>query len=270
MKQCFLFVALFLLGSPAIAQVIVDTTFNRVIRIEGEVYSSNKGMDMNLESVGGFSPGTPLRFGSTDSRIIFISPEKELLMAIPNEDMSGYTTVPIRSKYNTRPGKILSYIAFVKFLEGRDWLVLGDSVHLEVGKEEFPLSEDHFFFIRYQLQGDSLPVNKRLSHQGQQVLFSKQGIFQVDDQPAPIDSTYGHQLFYYDALKPASTLIHSIRLIFPDERRLRAEVAGIIRYLGIAYPKEEKIRAIQNYLFEVYGTPEKENLQEWLKRHFNL
>lgn len=270
MKKRNIVLSLFFLivGLQASAQVFIDSTLNRVIRIEGRVTNQNKGMA--LERGAAFLPGDQLRFATPDSRIFFISPEKELLMALPNEGLSGYTVEPVRSKYNTRPGKILTYIAFVKFLEGRKWLVLGGSVQLEVGREEFPLDDNHFFFIRYNLEGEANAVNKKLSHQGQLVLFSKQEIYQVDGKPVMVEKTRGHELLYYNALKPKSTTINTIRLVFPDEEVIRQEVEGLIRYLGEGFPDEDKVPVIENFLFEAYGTPEKENLKEWLKLHFKL
>lgn len=268
-SQIFLSTLIILIGSTCVyAQVLTDTTLNQVIRVEGTVYSLGDSLPLTTGSI--IRPRASLLFDSPSSRIILITSQNKLVEAFPDQSGTRLNMMPILSKYSTRNGTILSYISFVKFLEGRDWLVLGDSVRLEVGREEFIMDEDHFFFIRYQIKGDSLPINKKLSHQDQQVLFSKQEIFQVDGQPIASDSTGKHQLFYYDAVSPASTLINTIRLIFPDEKLLKKEVEAIIRYLGIAYPNEEKVQVIENYLFEVYGIPVKENLGEWLQLHFKL
>ena len=94
-------------------------------------------MDMNLESVSGFSPGTPLRFLVRRTAASFFISGERIDDSIPNEDMSGYTRAH-RSKYNTLAREDPVLYRFCQNFWKAGLAGAGRQRSLEVGKRNSP------------------------------------------------------------------------------------------------------------------------------------
>ena len=245
-----------------------DKTF-QVIKVRGKVQNVTKNDLLIVKKH--FSSEDKLRFSSQEDRLAVIDEALRTYIVKPHRNLSNYDLEPIRAKYNTRPGEILTYIAFVKYLEGKDFLILSDQVKLKIEAPDLQLDEKHFFYIRYKLQGQESPVNKKLSSEDNQIIISKSALFQVDGQTISPESASDFELFYYNSAESKSLKINNLSLVFPDKTILKEEVDVIIASFGDDLENREELRkAIENYLMEVYGVPEKENLDEWLGGEYGL
>lgn len=239
----------------------------QVLMVKGAVTNRRNGQVLKQKSI--LNQKDPLQFSQPGNRLALIDERKQGFIARPRSDLRQYDLQPFRAKFDTRPGKILNYIAFVKYLEGRDFLVLGGKAGIEVGREEFPMDQDHFFYIQYNWTGDPEPVNKKLSHEDATLYFDRSEIYQIDNRPVDPSETQDFKLFYYDAVQQKSTLINSFAIVFPDEPEVRTAVQILIDHFGTA-DRTALLNAIENFLIEEYGVPEKQNLAEWLRQNFGL
>ena len=253
--------------TPVLPKTKLSAGQFQVIMLKGTVTNRRTGLALKPKTI--IRRDDPLQFSSAGNRLALIDERKNTFIGRPKSNLTQYDLQPIQAKFNTRPGKILNYIAFVKYLEGRDFLVLGGKAGIEVGPEEFPMNQDHFFYIQYAWTGDPKPVNKRLSYDGTVLFFDRTEIFRVDDRPIDPSQTSHFKLFYYDDVEKTSTLINTFTIVFPDETEVQAAVQVLIDHFGTA-DRTALVNAIESFLFEEYGVPEKQNLTEWLQKNFGL
>ncbi|MEZ5045246.1 MAG: hypothetical protein R2828_35455 [Saprospiraceae bacterium] len=262
MKDFPLCLLILLLGY---ASPVAASTY-QVIKVKGHIVNKRTGEQLITKSQ--FSSEDELTFLSDEDRLALIDEHKRSFIARPKNNEKGYSLQPIRSKLGTRPGKILSYIEFVEYLNGRDFLILGGQATLEINATDLQPDETHFFYIRYRLEGEAEPVNKKLPFQGNRVILSKQDLFTVDAQSVSPAKASNFQLFFYDSEQKKSLKINDLRLVFPDEEGLTAEIEVIRSSFKASENQEGALKkAIENYLIEVYGVPEKGNLDRWLRKH---
>lgn len=241
----------------------------QVIKVKGTVKNLTKGKSLVVKQR--FSAQDKLKFSSQEDRLAVIDETKRTYIIKPNKDLISYQAQPIRAKFNTRPGEILTYISFVKYLEGRDFLILGDQVKLKIEAPDLKLDDQHFFYIRYALEGDSSAINKKLSSEGNQVIISKTELFTVDEQTVKPEQASEFELFYYNQAETKSLKINDLSLVFPDSSELRDEIDIILSSFENTTPKPQELKkTIENYLIEVYGVPEEENLRQWLASELGL
>lgn len=232
----------------------------QIVHVEGTVKDKQSQKELQREST--FDDLKDLAF-SKDVDLIVMDEEGQNFRLKLNETDSTYALQPLPTKIGLRPGKILNYLAFQQFLEGRELVVLGDSLHLEIGKEAFPLDDHHFFYIEYQWKGDSIP--KKLAHQGNTILIEKTALFKVDGKPIDPEETSHFSFHYYNQKTQESLLINDFQLIFPDEEQLLSELQLLQkRYATNGKTKAEQYELFEQYIIAVYGVPQKENLMDWL------
>lgn len=262
MKDFPLYLLLLLLSyaSPTAASTY------QVIKVKGHIVNKRTGEQLITKSQ--FSSEDALSFSSENDRLALIDEHKRSFIARPKNNEKGYILQPIRSKLGTRPGKILSYIEFVEYLSGRDFLILGGQTTLEINAPDLQPDDKHFFYIRYQLEGEADPINKRLPFQENHVVLSKKDLFTVDGQSVSPVKASQFQLFFYDSEQKKSLKINDLQLVFPDEQVLTAEIEVIRSRFHASENQQHALKkAIENYLIEVYGVPEKGNLDRWFRKH---
>lgn len=241
-------------------KVFKDTIVYTVFQLKGHV--KNLSEEEELKPLSKFTSKDNLLFNSKDARLAIIDQKHKSYIANPAEGFPGYTLRPIKAKWNTRPGKILNYQDFVKYLEGKELLILGQTLKLEVGENEFPMDEKHFFYIRYKYEGDT--INKKLEYIGNQLIVDKKELYKIEESTINAENIKDYSLYYYNAVQETSLKINDFKLIFPDEELLIQEIKNLKMILSTAKP--ELIReAIEDYLFDIYGVPEKNNLNDWLE-----
>ncbi len=244
----------------------LDTTQLKIIKVNGLI----KYKDTNAPLLPGqrIELTTDLSYNSEDDYCIAIDQNKKLFVARLEKSSDRYTFKEVRRTQKARPGKILSHPAFQQYLKGRDLLILGGKMSIEVGSKEFPLDSAHFFYIKYFMGNDSIEINKILSSDSQHLIIIRDSLFKVDNQPISKDSTYQFSLHYFETERSSSLYINDFQPIFPDEETLKTEVGDLLEEIGKFAPRKLKVDIIQAYMSVGYGVPERENLIQWLKASF--
>lgn len=241
----------------------------QVISVKGRVVNQTSGKALLRRDI--FRRTDSLTFESDADRLALIDHRQRSFIANPDKKApSGYRLEPLQARANTRPGKILNYLAFRQFLEGRRLLAIGDTMTLEISDEAFAMNNDSFFYMQYQWTGDQNPVNKRLAFSGPLLIFDKNTLFSVDGQPIDPAETSAYTLYYYNSLAGTSTLINTFNLVFCDESTLRAEIDVIIGNFAPDVPEEQSRNAAIQYIENEYGEPVRSDLDLWLRRHWGL
>lgn len=210
-----------------------------------------------------------LQFGSQADELVLINSEKRLYTAAPAADLKSYQLETLRGATQGRPGKILSYVGFQQFLKGKKWLVLGGAVELEIGGSEFPMDAQHYFYIEYFYNGENIP--KKLVQRGNIIKIEKASLYKVDGNSIKASQTSNAKLYYYNEIDATSLLINPIELAFPNERKLKKEIGVIVnQFKGTSFDREDLMAVVTQYLISNYGSPEKEDLSDWLSMYFGV
>ncbi len=241
----------------------------QAISVKGRVVNQTSGKDLLRRDI--FRKTDSLIFESEAGRLALIDHRKQSFIAKPDKNApSGYRLEPLQARVSTRPGKILNYLAFRQFLEGRRLLAIGDTLTLEITDETFAMNNDSFFYMQYRWSREPEPVNKRLGSSGKLLFFDKKNLFNVDGHPIDPTETSAYTLYYYNSLAGTSTLINTFNLVFCDESTLRAEIDVIIGNFAPDVPKEQSRNAAIQYIENEYGEPVRSDLDLWLRRHWGL
>ncbi len=240
----------------------------QVVSAKGRIVQQRSGKTLSRRSI--FHEKDVLVFDNQDSRLALIDHRQQSFIAKPGNNQLGYFLEPLRASVNTRPGKILNFLAFRQFLEGRRLLAIGDSLALEIGDETFAMNSDSFFYVQYHRAGDPEPINKRLAFADRLLIFDRTSLFTVDGQPIDPAQTSDYKLYYYNSVANTSTLINQFDLIFGDEEVLREEVDVIVKNFNADAPKGQIRQAVTQYIEQLYGEPLKSDLEVWLGRWWGL
>ena len=145
-----------------------------------------------------------------------------------------------------------------------DYLIL-DEVVLELGKENFPMDESHFFYLSYEFNGEK--IRKKLEYsESNQLIIAKDEIFKIDGEPIAVQN---REMALYYREGETSTKVSEFKPVFPNLQELKDEVEIIIDEFADK-DAEVKVQEIMAYLTEFYGKPQKENLNKWLDKNFSL
>lgn len=241
----------------------------QVISVKGKVLNTRTGNVLQRRDF--FRQRDALSFENTQGRLAVIDHRRQSFLLLPDtHSKKGYIERPMDTPVNTRPGKILNYLSFQQFLNGRRLLVIGDTLAIEIGDPAFAMNADSFFFIQYRWARDPAPVNKRLAHTGNMFFIERTSLFSVDGLPIDAAETSEYKLFYYNSIKPATTYINSFDLVFCNAAELREEVGILVENFGPNAPKEDVRNAVIEFIENMYGEPVKADLDDWLRRHWGL
>lgn len=241
----------------------------QVVAVKGVVAFQHSGKPLERRTI--FKTSAVLAFRGANSRLVLIDHLQRNFIAKPDSSaQTGYRLEPLPARVSTRPGKVLNYLAFRQFLEGRRLLAIGDTLTLEIADDAFAMNNDSFFYLQYRWTREPEPVNKRLGFAGKLLFFDKKNLFSVDGQPIDPAETSAYALYYYNSRANVSTLINSFDLVFCDESTLRSEVDVIVGNFAPDAPKELARNAAIQYIENEYGEPVRSDLDLWLKRHWKL
>ncbi|MEM9919218.1 MAG: hypothetical protein AAF990_14040 [Bacteroidota bacterium] len=219
-----------------------------------------------LRPLSKFSSKDKLMFSAPTDRLGLVDQQQKSYIAKPASRLPGYHLKAIRGVWNTRPGKINSYFDFRQYLDGKDFLILGDSVSIEVGRKEFPMDSRRFFIIQYHWKKEV--INKRLDHSGNRLIIKRDKLYQVDGQAIEASEVDDYAFYYYNDSIPESKRINRFTPIFPQKDSLLKEVQTLLKIVDDA-PRDTLQKMVENYLFEAYGVPEKNNLAWWMDTHLD-
>ena len=257
--------AAILLTALIFACNIQAQTNYKVIKVNGKIQYVRTGSDMALGDE--FSQDENLSFETPNSRAAVINPEKGRFILTPESagQLSGARSnfLPAMSNISTRGGALNSLNDIQNQFSGPVAILYKASWHLN--PYEYPMDENNFFYLQLQYKGET--INKKLPFEDNNLVFSRDDILMVDDQPIPAPDTPGTILYYYSA--DGSQFISSFDLVFPDMEMLKSEARIILHEIsGQEYSR--KVNELSGYMFEFYGKPDKEDVMLFLEKDFGL
>lgn len=236
----------------------------KVIRVNGTILLREKGVSLETGTV--FSVKDDLIFRSEDATAAVINPQKgRLIITSRNHDLSNARSNFLPAMYSIASrGAWLSNIIDLQNHFSDKYVVL-DYQDIVLDVSNFPMDDNHFFFLRYAYKGED--INKKLPHSGDTLKICRESLFTVDGNPIPSPDNTLISLFYRN--ESESVLINRFDLIFPDTEQLRKEVQVILDELKDKQA-DEKIAEVNAYINEFYGKVYRLNLLTWLEFNFGL
>ena len=241
-----------------------QTSF-KVIKVNGDIVLKAKGVSLETGTV--FSEKEELMFRTEDATAAVINSQKgRLILTGKNHDLSTASSNYLPSMYNisTRGSGALASLKDLQAHFSGNYVVLGRE-KIEINSNNFPLSDENFFFLKYAYKGES--INKKLDHIKDTLIIDKKTLFIIDGKQIPGPDNTNISLFYKKGAD--YMLINSFNLIFPDLQQIRKEIQVILdEYKN--KPEKDKISEITYYINEFYGKTDKKNLETWLGNTYGL
>lgn len=235
----------------------------KVIKVNGKIIYVKSGSSMKMGDV--FAPATTLRFATAESRAAIISKIKGRFILTQGKGGQRSNLLPAMNNISSRAGALLNIIDLQNHFQGK-YVILGE-MKLTIGKDAFPMDKDHFFYLRYDYEGET--INKKLPVEDGKLVLERDEIYKVDGEGIDGTKVKEMTLFYRDNEKKTSSKINSFNPIFPDIKLLKEELNIIISEYSDK-DGDKKKSEITSYINEFYGKPDKDNLAEFLKAEFEL
>lgn len=252
-------VILFFVSTLSAVKVDKKTNY-KVIKINGQILFVKTGVDMKRGDV--FASGTALDFVTVTSRAAVMSQSTRYVLQANSK--GKVKILPATSNITSRSGALINLIDLQNHFSGR--YLIFDNEKLQIGKEAFPMDKAHFFYVKYDYNGEE--IAKQLSYEDNFLFIKKEELFKVDGVGIPVEEKE-MILYYRDDESKKSYRINSFTPVFPDLKELKIEVEILLDALG-QVSAEKKMAEITAYLNDFYGKPQKDNLTNWLEGEFKL
>ena len=231
----------------------------KVIKVDGKIIFETTKENMKIGDI--FVSGVALNFQTPQSRAAVISSINGRFVLSPSE--KGQTKIlPAANNISSRAGALINMIDLQNHFTGK-FLVL-DDMKLELGKEAFPMDDNNFFYLTYEYNGEQ--IRKKLNSEDNNLIIEKSEIFKIDGEAIPVEEK---EMTLYYRTDGKSQKVNTFTPVFPDLDQLKLEVAIILEEFADKDDKT-KIKEVNSYLNEFYGSPQNEDLAEWLKAEFSL
>lgn len=234
----------------------------KVIKVNGQIIYVKSGSSMKMGDV--FAPSTSLKFKTNESRAAVISKIKGRFILTQGASGARSNLLPAMNNISSRAGALLNIIDLKNHFQGK-YVILGEML-LTIGKDAFPMDDKHFFFLRFDYNGEV--INKRLPIKDGKLVLNRDEIYKIDGKAIEGD-VKEMTLYYRDNEKKANNKINSFNPVFPDISLLKDELNIIISEYS-EKDADKKKSEITSYINEFYGKPDKDNLAEFLKKEFSL
>jgi hypothetical protein len=237
----------------------------KVIKVDGKISFVKTGKAMLTGDQ--FLSDEKLSFATQDARAAVISKINGRFVLTP--DAKGGTAVnlvPAMSNVDTRSGALVNALDLKNHFSER-YLLLKE-LELKINKDVYPMNANNFFYLQYEYNGEK--VAKKLDKFKEDVLeMTASYIFTIDGKAVAIPRETKVALYYRDDVNKKSNKINDFVLVVPNDSELVDEIKIILADLGNK-TMEEKKAEISAYLYEFYGKPQKENLDDWLKNNMGI
>ena len=253
-----------------------------VLHVKGEI--KNQATGKLLKPSDKVNDDEKIVFLSKDAVAVVIHPTKGrhlLKHASTSNSSSNELVAFVRetlisgvSANSTRAGKLTNDLAFETlfkaplkdgFFRGQ-FAILGQSAQYEVATETYPLDGMHFFFARYQYNGET--INKKIPHQGSSFQLDASSLYRIDGQPIDPQEASNFALHYRNATDKSSRMLCHFNPIFVDAEELKKEIELLINYYLKGKAKEEIIGELTGFMADSYGKVEQEAFESFLLTHF--
>jgi hypothetical protein len=225
----------------------------------GKIYDESSGS--YLQKGSKVDNSAKLKFETVNARAAALSSSRGRFVIQKSSSTSSqsdlaYTLAsvisPARGKLSTRAGGINNKLDFEKQFGEGPIAIIGGVYRVSVSSSAYPVSEDQFFYAQYEYQGES--INKKLSNDGNELIFQVDELFKVDNQPInPLESS-NMKLFYYDAQKQESTLLSPVEFVVVSEQDLQS----------IGNESNGDIEMVLEVVTSLYGKCDEKQLREAL------
>src|ERR1700741_4610766 len=172
-----------------------------------------------------FPENEQILFKTTESKAAVISTAKGRFILAPGSDKKAdvkANLLPASSNVSSRSGSIINVVDLQNMFTG-NFVVLG-KMRMHINKDNFPMNESNFFFLRYKYKGED--INKKLANEGEKLIFDKEQILMVDGKPITGPDSPEYKLYYSDG--KTSQLINSFNLIMPETEGLKQETTILL------------------------------------------
>ena len=231
----------------------------KVIKVDGQIIFQKTKTPMKQGDV--FVDGTPLEFGTPQSRAAVISSVKGRFVISASND--GKTNVlPATNNVSSRAGAITNIVALKQQFSGRV-LILGE-MRLKLVGESLIMNDSCFFYLSY-LHNDE-QIDKKLGYESQYLILNKDEIFKIDGQPIEVSEK---EMTMYYRKGSRTDRVGIFTPVFPDLESLKMEVEIL---LSECFDKSDsdKKSEVKSYLNQFYAKPESDNVSNWLKTEISL
>ena len=261
-----------ILLNPAVAQEKYS-----VIAVKGSISLKKSGTA--LKAGDQISSEDQVSFYNAESSAALFSPSQGRFTLSPVAKSNGSGTefiayvkasiTPARKSLATRAGGIIkNKVELAAHFGTSPYLILGtDQVRLSV--EAFPMSDKAFFFVRYTYEGEA--INKKLSHEGENLLLSATEIMAIDGKSVDASKCSDFKLFYYDTAAGTTAEIATFYPVFPDESKIRTELSCLVSLLKDQQKEKDFIvKEASAFLSDFYGNTRPDQLGDWMQKNAGL
>lgn len=208
-----------------------------------------------------------LKFTTEQSRAALVNKTKGRLMLRPSK--SGTVQeglMPALTNVSSRSGALINALDIKNHFSER-YLILPD-YHIEMNPKSYPMDKEHFFFLRFNYEGES--ISKKLPFAENQLQLKANEILKIDGIPIHLEEGTPFELVYRNNTTKSSETLAKFEPVFAKEKELKAECQLILHEFGENLSAQEKKEQILAYLTENYGKPHRDNLDIWLAKNFDF
>ena len=134
----------------AVLMFLSTTLFSqvyKVIKVNGSIlYKKN---EVPLRKGNSFNAGEEFLFKTTNSRATVIQPGKGRFILKPDNDNLAYAKAnlaPAIGNVSSRAGALVNRLDLENYFKGN--CVIIDKIKLKISNKEFPMDDNHIFYIR--------------------------------------------------------------------------------------------------------------------------
>lgn len=229
-----------------------------VVTVQGRILFEQSGKDMQRGDM--YITGTPLEFMTPESRAAIVNEINGRFVLSNNK--GALKVLPAANNVSSRRGGLVNFVDLKNHFSGR-YLVLGVS-KLELSETSFPMNDETFFYLTYQHDGEE--IAKKLSYEGNKLIFDRDEIYKIDGNPIPVAEK---EMTIYYKEKDSVRKINTFTMVFTDDAVVKEEVAVILKSFESA-ETWTKLAEVDSYLTDFYGKASRDNLTDWLATEFNV
>jgi len=268
-----------------IALVVFFTGANaqqyKVLKVKGTVKVNNKALAQG--STVTIKPTDKISFAPSNSVAAVFSNATGLAALYDEKSAtSNSVTALVEGKVSayfklskkttgTRAGEMVTRIDLENHFGRDNYLVLDGEIKLKINAKSFPMNDNTFFIVNYMLEGDAERIDKMLSFVSDSLIINREEIYTVDSVLVDNAKVSDFKFIYYNAETEVSDVICSFHPVFPVDSVLAVEVQALVTDLKTQNKtKEQMLEEITNYLNDMYGKPDKDNLLVWVNKYIKF
>ncbi len=251
-----------------IAQIVSSQVPFKVITVNGEIVATKA--NVTLENGIEIYSDDNFDFRKPNSRAAMINAERGRVVLTEQNATDAFSKAafaPAISSISSRAASATSMFDLKAMFS--DKLLIIESLDLKVTPDEFPMKDQNFFFIRYKLEEET--INKRLQFRSDTLIIDRKELFTIDGEYKENVDVKEMSIYYYrkNDGKTESILINSFEPVFVSVNHIKPEIDIIIQEFQ-GKPFVTILSEVFDYLNSFYGKVDRNYLESWLKKHYNI